>query len=117
MLFDLATATDALEDLLDFERRLILDGKLDGLARTSRQKAQLLARVSAAPDTAPLERIRGKAERNQELLRAALLGLEAAKRRIATLAQEDVPLRTYGADGAAADLGKAGPKPGINHRA
>jgi flagellar biosynthesis/type III secretory pathway chaperone len=117
MLFDLGSAADALEDLLDLERRMILDGKLDGLARATPQKSQLIARLADVPDLAPLQRLRQKAERNQELLRAATLGLAAATTQLARMSSGGAPLRTYGPDGSASDLGKPVPLKSINHRA
>jgi hypothetical protein len=116
MLFDVTTAALALEDLLDLERRLILAGTIGDLARTNRQKTPLLLQLAGSPDPKTLARLRTKAARNQELLQAALRGLEAAKTRIARLSLGGAPLRTYGPDGAAADLRHAQPKSGINHR-
>lgn len=117
MLFDIGSAADALEDLLDLERRMILDGKLDGLARATPQKSQLIARLAGATDAILLQRLRQKAERNQELLRAATRGLAAAKTQLARMSESGAPLRTYGPDGSARDLGRSEPIEGINHRA
>jgi flagellar biosynthesis/type III secretory pathway chaperone len=117
MLFDTSAATDALEDLLDHERRMILAGQIDDLARGTRQKEQLISRLSNLRDDRALARVRAKAERNQALLAAAARGLKAARARIGQIASGGAPLRTYGCDGAATDLGPGQPKPGVNRRA
>ena len=107
-LFNLTAAADALEDLLDHERSLILSGKIDGLLRVSGEKDRLLARLPGSGDTTDmLDRLRRKADRNQKLLAAAAKGLKAAARRVEALNTTTTSLRTYGWDGAAADLTKA----------
>lgn len=117
MLFDSAAAADALEDLLEHERRLILSGHIGDLARSSREKEQLIARLAGANDGVTLARVRRLSERNQTLLTAAARGLKAARTRIANIAAGGTPMRTYDADGAARTLTDAKQKPGINHRA
>jgi len=115
-LFDLTAAADALEDHLDHERRLILSGQIDGLLRASAEKERLLARLPASGDTREtLERLRRKAERNQQLLHAAARGLKSAVRRVEAMKAPAASLRTYAADGAAADLAHA--RGGVNRQA
>ena len=107
-LFSLTAAADALEDLLDHERRLILSGQIDGLLRASGEKDRLLARLPGAGENAEvLNRLRRKADRNQKLLAAAAQGLKSAARRIEAMKTSTTSLRTYGRDGAAADLTNA----------
>ncbi len=104
-LFSLTAAADALEDHLDHERKLILSGQIDGLLKVSGEKERLLARLPRAGDSAEvLDRLRKKAERNQQLLTAAARGIKSAAHRVNTLAKPAAELRTYGRDGAAADL-------------
>lgn len=115
-LFNVSAAADALEDHLDHERKMILSGQIDGLLRAAPEKERLLARLpGAAENDAVLERLRRKAARNQELLQAAARGLKSAARRVETLKSPASPLRTYGRDGAAADLSRA-PR-GVNRQA
>ena len=117
MLFDLNTAAEALDDLLEQERRLILDGRIVGLTGTTALKERLLVRLAEQTDTPQLVRLRAKAERNQALLAAASRGLKAAGERLAALSTTSNPLRTYGADGAALDLPRRHRNHGVNHRA
>jgi len=117
MLFDVPSAAQALEDLLDHERSMILEGKITDLARGARQKEHLLLRLAASVDDTALGRIRRKAERNQALLAAAARGLKAARNRIGKIATGNAPMRTYGADGTARDIGSRPAQPGVNHRA
>ena len=115
-LFNLSAAADALEDHLDHERTLILSGKIDGLLRMSAEKERLMARLARnGDDDATLQRLRRKAERNQELLRAAARGMQSAARRIDKLRNADTGLRTYGRDGATAEL--TGARGGVNRHA
>lgn len=116
MLFNLAAAADALEDLFDHERRLILAGEIDGLIRISSEKERLLTRL-AASDNPPevMQNLRHKAERNQNLLAAAARGIKSAARRIETMGKADSGLRTYGRDGSAANLSRG--RGGIDRQA
>lgn len=117
MLFDLNTAADALDDLLDNERQMILEGQIEGLADTTRLKERLVTRLADDPTTPRLLRLRAKAERNQALLAAAARGLKAARSHLINMAGPAAPMRTYTANGAALDLGAPGKNPGVNHRA
>ena len=115
-LFSLTAAADALDDLLDQERRMILSGQIDGLVRVSGDKDRLLARLPGAGDgTEVLDRLRAKADRNQKLLAAAARGLKSASRRGEALNTSTNNLRTYGRNGAAVDLTNA--PGGFNRRA
>ena len=115
-LFSLTAAADALDDHLDHERRLILSGQIDGLLRVSGEKERLLARLTGGADHADvLDRLRKKAERNQQLLVAAARGIKSAARRMETLNTSAAGLRTYGRDGAAAELTHA--RGGIDRQA
>ena len=106
-LFSFTAAADALEDLLDQERGLLLSGRIDGLLRMAGEKERMLARlagIDAPADT--LERLRVKAERNQQLLTAAARGIKSAARRLEAMCAPETGLRTYGRTGAAADLSR-----------
>ncbi len=120
VLFNIANALSALEDLLDHEREVILAGKIGSFQRIAQDKERLLtrlAKVDADPET--LKRVRAKAERNQELLVSAARGLKAATRRLEAIAKRDstrdTNLRTYSRDGASANLVRN--PSGMNHRA
>ncbi|HHS93935.1 MAG TPA: hypothetical protein ENK63_01130 [Rhodobacterales bacterium] len=117
MLFDVNIAADALDDLLDNERGMILEGRIDGLADTTRQKERLIARLGEHPSVPRLLQLREKIQRNQSLLSAAARGLKAARARLDHLSGTGAPMRAYSANGAAFDLVTPGKKPGINHRA
>jgi len=115
-LFSLTAATDALDDHLDHERHLILSGQIDGLLRVRAEKERLLARLpGAVGDSEVFERLRRKAERNQQLLLAAARGIKSAARRVEALNTSAAGLRTYGRDGATADLSNA--RGGIDRQA
>lgn len=104
-LFNLSAAADALEDLLDHERKLILSGRIDGLLRARHEKERLLMRLpNAGESDETLKKLRRKADRNQELLQAAARGIKSAARRVDTLRTPPAALRTYGRDGAATAL-------------
>ncbi len=90
---------EALSDLLDREREALLAGDLDGLARMADAKEALVARVAQLAEGPPgLERLRRIAERNGDLLSAAMQGIRAAMARLKQIADGPGPLVTY--DGA-----------------
>ena len=115
-LFNLSAAADALEDHLDHERKMILSGQIESLLRVTAEKERLLGRLPRAGDNDEvIQRLRRKAERNQQLLLAAARGMKSAARRIDSLRKVETGLRTYGRDGAAATLVTA--RGGVNRQA
>ncbi|MCI2400223.1 flagellar biosynthesis protein FlgN [Aliiroseovarius subalbicans] len=105
VLFDLPDIPAALERLLDHERQLILLGNFDGLVRVAPEKDKLLARLQGATDDASVvERIRTKADRNQELLVAVARGIKSVSRQLEALKTRKSQLRTYDAGGQSANL-------------
>lgn len=115
-LFRLSAAAEALEDHLDHERALILSGQIDGLLRASREKERLLARLPGAGESDEvLDRLKRKADRNQQLLLAAARGIRSAARRVDALRSSSASLRTYGRDGVAAEMTTA--RGGVNRQA
>lgn len=115
-LFSTTAAADALEDLLDHERKMILSGQIDGLLRASGEKERLLSRLPGAGENDQvIERLRAKAERNQQLLLSAARGIRSAARRVEALKTASTSLRTYGRDGAAAELSAV--RRGVNRQA
>jgi len=114
-LFNMQTAVEALDDLLDHERQMILAGRIDALLRLSADKERQMARLPAAvSDPQTLERLRAKLARNQELLAASARGIKAVRDRIAGLQAQQTRLNTYSRDGASTTLGRTAP--GINKR-
>lgn len=96
---------DALEDLLERERALILAGDFDGLTRLAPEKEAGFAGLLKKPgDSAALDRIRRAARRNQSLLGEAARGLRAAQARLVAQERPGAALRTYGRDGVPSDL-------------
>ena len=91
-----STDLDALEDLLDAERHLLLSGKVDGLADLAERKERLIASltVSGRGDAAALARLDPALRRNGRLLAAAAQGLRDAGSRLRHL-RGDPELVTY----------------------
>jgi len=107
-LFKALNTLDALEDLLERERRLILTGDLDPLARLAPEKSRLLERMARAGGTAQaFERLRRKTERNQDLLLAAARGIRSAAARLTSPNPVQAPLRTYDRSGQAQTLSQS----------
>ncbi len=104
-LFKTVNVLDALEDLLERERRVILTGNLDLLARLAPEKSRLMSRMAIASGPAQtFDRVRRKADRNQELLVAAASGIKSVARRLQALQESREPLRTYDSTGQTLDL-------------
>jgi flagellar biosynthesis/type III secretory pathway chaperone len=92
---------NALDDLLDQERAAMLEGDLEKIARTLDLKQSLIERLNRLDmaDRATLEALNAKVERNQSLLNAALEGIRAVARRLATMRRIRSSLDTYDANG------------------
>ena len=98
-IFRIRGVFDALEDLLDKERVAILGGDFDVLRRMMSEKERL---ISAAQRTTPTEsaaRLKQKAERNQNMLRAATQGIRAVTEHLAKAGQPSKRLQTYSRSG------------------
>ncbi len=109
--------TDALEDLLDKERAAILDGALMDMGRIAREKEMLLGHHDlTAPDRKTLDRLRRKADRNQQLLAAAIRGVRTVTARLNTLRNGPGEMNTYDRTGQRSTLGGK-PKGALQHRA
>lgn len=104
-LFKSLSVLDALEDLLERERRMILSGSIDDLARLTPEKTRLLSRMAGAAGTAQtFDRVRQKADRNQELLAAVARGVKSVARKLEAMQGVREPLKTYDRTGQARDL-------------
>ncbi|MCB1340510.1 MAG: flagellar biosynthesis protein FlgN [Pseudooceanicola sp.] len=88
---------DELDQLLDQERKAVLAGDLETIARILALKETLIDRVNAIPPQGPRD-LRGlteKLSRNQALLTAAMEGIRAVADRMADLRRVRQTLETY----------------------
>lgn len=96
--------------LLDLERKVILNGPLSGLKplvdRRESLLSELLAQETALPE-AFLTALKLRAERNSRLLLASLAGMKAAAAQIEQIREAREHLRTYTAAGASIDMRNA----------
>lgn len=92
---------NALDDLLDAERRALLNGDLEEISRLMERKEALIDALNAqeATDRAELDSLNAKVERNQDLLNSALEGIRAVARRLAAMRRIRGSLDTYDAHG------------------
>jgi len=96
----------SLEKLLDEEREKILLGDVVTVSRLTDQKETLLSRLAmTAKDERQLSRLRAKADRNKNLLEAALRGVRNVKQRLEDLRRGQGSLSTYNQSGQSQKLG------------
>jgi hypothetical protein len=90
-----------LDDLLDRERMTLLEGDIDGMTRSLREKERLIDALSDLDLTrdADLGKIQVKVLRNQKLLDSALEGIRSVANRISTLRRIRDTLETYDQSG------------------
>jgi flagellar biosynthesis/type III secretory pathway chaperone len=90
-----------LSDLLDKERKALLDGNLERVAQLLPPKEALIDQMNRVPQTdlASMQMLDGKVKRNQLLLDGALEGIRTVATRIEALRRVRNSLETYGADG------------------
>jgi hypothetical protein len=98
-----------LDDLLDQTHGALLTGDLALLGRLA-PEVQAQTDDPAAMDAGTAQRLRCKAERNAQLLQAALRGLRSARARVQAIAA-GASLITYDARGRKATLAAARPQP------
>ena len=86
-----------LDELLDRERAALLEGDLDGISRSLREKERLIDMLNALPPSAELRltSIRHKVQRNQVLLDGALEGIRSVAERLSALRRIRDTLETY----------------------
>jgi flagellar biosynthesis/type III secretory pathway chaperone len=95
-----------IEALLDDERAALLAGDFTALPGLAERKEALLEDLAGSePARGTLAALRGRAERNAELLAAASRGVRTVVRRIADIRDANGPLKTYGEDGRHRTLG------------
>ena len=92
---------NALDDLLDSERRALLEGDLEEISRLMIRKEALIESLNdqEAIDRAELDDLNTKVQRNQELLNSALDGIRTVARRLAAMRRIRGSLDTYDAHG------------------
>lgn len=92
---------DQLDELLDRERRLLLDGDLQALSDLHAEKSMLINRLNGLDeaDRPNLLSLRDKVDRNQDLLNAAMEGIRAVSQRLAEVRRIRTNLETYDSDG------------------
>lgn len=115
-LFNIPAVVDALDDLLDRERQAILSGNLEMLSRQFGEKKRLLERLAGSTsDITRIERLRTKADRNQELLVAVARGIKSVSLRLEAMKMPKTILRTYDKGGISQELSAT--KPSIEKHA
>ncbi len=93
---------DRVLELLDLERKVILNGPLSGLRELVERRETLVDELLAKDADAPeefLAALKAKAERNSRLILASLAGIKAADAEIARIREARDQLRTYTAAG------------------
>lgn len=92
---------DALEDLLDAERKALLAGKLDDVSRLHTRKERLIGTLSerAPIEGTKFEGVSDKVKRNQILLNSALNGIRSVTQRLNAIRQVRQSLETYDSNG------------------
>ena len=90
-----------LDTLLNQERAVLVEGKLEELAGLLTRKTSLIEALgkNAVEGTIIPASLKQKAERNQALLEAAQEGLKQVSKRLATIRNLHGRLQTYDADG------------------
>jgi hypothetical protein len=97
---------DALEKLLEKERTAILAGALKDMGKIANEKERLLnTHELTAPNQNVLDQLHKKADRNQQLLAAAIQGVRAVTTRLGALRKGQSALNTYNKNGQKAVLG------------
>jgi hypothetical protein len=101
-----ARLIDELDEALGRERLMLLEGRFDALIQAARLREDLTAkleRYDAAAlrgSSARLERVRIAAARNVRLLRAAMEGAAAGRKRVREIGEARTRLSGYDASGA-----------------
>ncbi len=97
---------DRILQLLDLERKVIVNGPLSGLKELVEKREAVLGDILAQDPSPPedfLAALRAKAERNSRLILASLAGIKAANAQIDQIREIRDQLRTYTATGTAVE--------------
>lgn len=107
-----------LDELLDRERRALIDGDLELLGRLLGQKEALFARINSldAVEQSSLQVMQDKISRNQALLKSAMDGVRAVADRMANLRRVRRSLETYDRSGRKTRIGTE-TRPSVEKRA
>ena len=98
---------EALEKLLEKERKALLDGRLEKVEEIVNRKRQLVEKgVLKGVATAVVMRIQQQASQNQLLLEAAVRGLKSVSARLDEMRKGASGLNTYDNNGNRATLGR-----------
>lgn len=92
----------AFDQLLERERTALMSGNLEDLNEILTEKAALIDRLGSDPLDADRERLgelRGKAQRNQELMDNAMRGIRSVATRLGTMRRLRRALETYDQSG------------------
>lgn len=87
-----------LDNLLDLERLYLLKGALDHLPEISDRKLELVDELHGQSHALP-DAIREKLHKNQDLLKSAIAGIQAAKNRMTEFRHVRDCLSFYGPQG------------------
>ncbi|MEZ5673954.1 MAG: flagellar biosynthesis protein FlgN [Thalassovita sp.] len=98
------TLVAQLDSLLDEERALLLNGKLDKLPELLDRKRTLVERLDSPPRT-DLSDLHAKLTRNHALLSSAMDGIRRVSERLETLKQIHRSLETYDSQGHRRSIG------------
>ena len=105
----------ALEAHLEKERRLMLEGRIDGLEPLLERRLALAENLTGHADEQTLVHLRGLAERNSRLAAAARSGIQDAIRRLQQINAAQGPFETYSAGGQRQSVGPKGAS--VEHKA
>ena len=98
---DFTAVIGELDDLLDAEKKALLEGDLEQVGRLLERKESLIDLLSQleAGEMAQLENLNTKVKRNQALLDHALQGIKSVSQRLAALRRVRDSLDTYDESG------------------
>lgn len=86
-----------IDTLLEQERTALIEGRLDDLVALIARKEELARALADAPlgGSDALERLQGKAARNQAMLDSALRGIKSVSTRLSTIRKVRENLESY----------------------
>jgi len=92
-------AAYAMLDILDRERKMILDGDISELERFAKEKETIARHLPGLRDPRLISRLSHAARRNANLIEAAAKGVRAAIDRVKDIRAQAGRLNTYTKDG------------------
>ncbi len=101
-----------IENLLDFEHRIMIEGDLGKLSVVVERKEKLLQELMQQNNLGQdyLSILRKKAQQNQMLVGSVRAGIDAAMKRLQALQKAQDPLTVYDPSGKTSDLQKIAKK-------